>query len=94
MERVAAFLLAAAALNVGNTEGSLGMSADGAYVEFMLGEAEVPGIAPETFTLRDDAGTLLAEFDQEVGRTADSYQGGWPCGPSCWSAEVPALGIE
>jgi hypothetical protein len=39
-----------AALNVGDTEGSLSMSADGEVMEFMLGGAGVPDTASVTFT--------------------------------------------
>jgi hypothetical protein len=74
--------------------GGLSMSADGNAIEYMLGEVEVSDTAHVTFALSDDDGTLLAEFDDEVERSAEVYQGGWPCGPSCWYAEIAALPVE
>jgi hypothetical protein len=84
------------------SEGSLTADADGRFgtdgrftliaeqdtVEYALGEGDLSGRHHVTFTLRDEAGELLGAFDQPIEFTKTEPNGGWPCGPTCWSAEV------
>lgn len=83
-------------------EGSLTAAADGTFgldgkftlraeedtVEYALGEGDFSGSHHVTFSLRDQSGEVLAEFDETIEFTKTEPNGGWPCGPTCWSAEL------
>jgi hypothetical protein len=93
---------AAVCLDDACAEGSLTAGADGMFgidgkfalrveedtVEYALGEGDLSGPHHVTFSLRDESGEVLGEFDETVEFTKTEPNGGWPCGPTCWSAEL------
>lgn len=93
---------AAVCLDDACAEGSLTAEDDGTFgidgrftliseldaVEYGLGEGDLSGRHHVTFTLRDEAGEVLGAFDETIEFTKTEPNGGWPCGPTCWSAEL------
>jgi hypothetical protein len=68
--------------------GNLSLWADTDLVEFMLGDGDFGGSHHITFSLRNADGKTLATFDQTIELTKYEPNGGWPCGPTCWSADI------
>lgn len=56
-------------------------------VEYVLGEGDLSGRHHVTFTLQDEAGEVLGVFDETIELTK-TQPNGWPCEPTCWSAEL------
>jgi hypothetical protein len=72
----------------GDVDGALALWADEDHVDLALGEADFSGSHSVSFTLRDAAGEVLAQFDDTIELTKSEPNGGWPCGPTCWSADI------
>jgi hypothetical protein len=53
-----------------------------------IGDGDFSGRHDVSFSVRDASGTVIAEFNDSIALTRSEPNGGWPCGPTCWSAEV------
>lgn len=80
--------LTAGANDVFGIDGEFTLIAEQDTVEYSLGEGDFSGPHQVTFTLSDESGDLLGELDEETELTKTEPNGGWPCGPTCWSAEL------
>jgi len=71
-------------------EGALALWADQDTVELRLGDARVDlgGVHDLTFTIRDDSAEVVAEYSNSIELVRTEPNGGWPCGPTCWSADI------
>lgn len=68
--------------------GNLSLWADADRADFTLGEGDFGGSHRVTFSLRDARGEVLAAFAETIELTKSEPNGGWPCGPTCWSADL------
>ncbi len=68
--------------------GGLGLWADLDTVEFSLGDGDFGGSHHVTYSLHDADGQTIAAFDDTIELTRSEPNGGWPCGPTCWSADL------
>lgn len=69
------------------SDGKFTLQAEQDTIEYALGEGDFSGGHHITFTLRDESGEVLGDFDETIEFTKTEPNGGWPCGPTCWSAE-------
>jgi hypothetical protein len=79
--------LTAGADGLFGTDGRFTLQAEQDTVEYALGEVELGGSHHVTFSLRNESGPVLGELDETIEFTKTEPNGGWPCGPTCWSAE-------
>jgi hypothetical protein len=70
------------------SDGKFTLIAEQDTVEYALGEGDLSGPHRVTFTLRDERGEVLGGFDEIMDLTKTQPNGGWPCEPTCWSAEL------
>jgi hypothetical protein len=80
--------LTARANGIGGVDGSFGLVAEQDTVGYTLGDGDFSGPHHVTFSLRDETGELLGEFDDTIEFTKTEPNGGGPCGPTCWSGEL------
>jgi len=59
-------------------------------VELRLADdpGDLGGFHDITFTIRDDSDELVADYSNSIELVRSEPNGGWPCGPTCWSADV------
>jgi len=57
-------------------------------VELTIGDGDFSGRHDVSFLILDASGAVIAEFSDSIELTRSEPNGGWPCGPTCWSAEV------
>jgi hypothetical protein len=79
--------LTAGAYGTFGGDGKFSLRADQDTVEYVLGDGDLSGSHHVTFSLRNESGEVLGEFDETVEFTKTEPNGGGPCGPTCWSAE-------
>jgi hypothetical protein len=80
--------LTAGANGMFGLDGNFTLIAEQDTVEYALGEGDFSGSHHVTFSLRDETGEMLGGFDDTIEFTKTEPNGGWPCGPSCWSANL------
>jgi hypothetical protein len=68
-------------------DGSLSLWAGDDRIEFAIGSGDFSGSHHVTFVLNDAEGREIAALDDTVELTKTEPNGGWPCGPTCWSAD-------
>ena len=68
--------------------GSLPLWEDADRVELAIGDGDFSGMHDVSFSIRGSSGTVIAEFNDSIELTRSEPNGGWPCAPTCWSAEV------
>ena len=68
--------------------GSLTLWEDDDRVELAIGDGDFSGRHDVSFSILDASGTVIAEFNDSIELTRSEPNGGWPCGPTCWAAEV------
>jgi hypothetical protein len=57
-------------------------------IEYQLGDGDFSGRHRISFSLRDPSGRELASMDDgAVELTRYEPNGGWPCGPTCWTGD-------
>lgn len=71
-------------------EGALTLWANQDTVELALGDdpGDLGGSHDVMFTIRDDSDELVAEYSNSIELVRTEPNGGWPCGPTCWSADI------
>jgi hypothetical protein len=76
------------AIAASGTSGDISLSSDRDFVELALGDADLGGTRVVAFVVRDEAGAVVVSFEGPVAFTRTEPNGGWLCGPTCWSADV------
>jgi hypothetical protein len=57
-------------------------------LEMVLSEGDLSGSHRVTLLIATDDGTEVARFDGQLEMLRVEPNGGWPCGPTCWQAQV------
>ncbi len=68
--------------------GSLTLWEDDDRVDLAIGDGDFSGMHDVSFSIRDGSGAIIAGFEGLIELTRSEPNGGWLCGPTCWSAEV------
>ncbi len=68
--------------------GSFTLWEDDDRVELAIGAGDFSGMHDVSFSIRDGSGAIIAGFEGSIELTRSEPNGGWLCGPTCWSAEV------